>query len=197
MSSDLRSAVRDALVDPVDPVGQTRTGIRVLRAVAVGLIGVGLAFALTVGYGRVFAEPAGLQVEGEERDFIQLVNDVRASASCPPVSADPALMRTAQAHAQDMVARGYLSSVTPDNLDPVGQAHRFGYTGAVTESYAAGLAVPAEVVGQWTNPGNPLATQVKQRIQDCRMVSIGVGHDTGTVLPGLAAQVWVMTLGDR
>jgi hypothetical protein len=104
----------------------------------------------------------------------------------------------AQAQANDMVARGFLSSVNPDNQDPVSRALRFGYTGgAVTESFAAGLATPSEVVSQWTNGDNALAAPVLKRILTCPMVSIGIGHDTGTVAPPLAAHVWVVALGDR
>jgi len=29
------------------------------------------------------------------------------------------------------------------------------------------------------------------------MVRIGIGHNTGTPLPDVAAHVWVMTLGDK
>lgn len=167
--------------------------VRVLLVVAasVGLgLGVSAVYAQTLGERRVAVAP-------DEQELIDRINAIRAGASCPRVTASSSLVAAAQAQADDMVARGFLSTVSPDNQDPVSRAREFGYAGGVTESFAAGLATPSEVADQWTNPANPYAERVNQRIRDCDMVSIGIGHNTGTSLPGIAAHVWVMTLGDQ
>jgi uncharacterized protein YkwD len=170
--------------------------VRLSRVALVVLLSVGLGFGLAAVYQRVVGG-GGPQVGAEAQETIRLINAARASASCPPAKADAALMALAQSDAQDMAGRGFLSAVNPENEDPVARARRFGYTGSVAESYAAGLATPQEVVQQWTNSANAPAAPVKQRLLACRMVSIGIGHDTGTALPSLAAHVWVVTLGDR
>jgi uncharacterized protein YkwD len=132
----------------------------------------------------------------DKQQLIERINALRTQASCPPVTANSSLATAAQAQADDMVARGFLSSVNPDNEDPSSRARAFGYSGDVTESFAAGLATPAEVADQWSNPENPYAAPVNRRIRNCDLVSIGIGHSTGTPLPEFAAQVWVMVLGD-
>lgn len=166
------------------------------RILAVLMTSLGLAVTLTGLYDWTLgSRDPNLPPEAEQ--LIDRINAVRAQASCPPVTADAALTAMAQAQASDMVRRGFLSSVTPDNQDTVSRARAFGYLGTVTESFAAGLSTPSEVIGQWTNSTNPFAAPVIKRIRACHMLSIGIGHDEGTVRPSLAAHVWVMTLGDK
>lgn len=169
---------------------------RAMRIAAVLALGVCLGCGLAAGYERTIG-CRGPQLPADAQQLLILLNTVRAKASCPPLTASNALVAMAQAQADDMVTRGFLSSVNPDNQDPVSRAWLFGYSGTVTESFAAGLATPSEVVRQWTNPQNTFAAPVRQRIQTCRMVRVGIGHDTGTATPSLAAHVWVLTLGDR
>jgi hypothetical protein len=165
------------------------------RIVMVVVASVGLSLGLSAVYGQTLGDQ-GVAMARDEKELIDRINAIRAAASCPPVTANSSLATAAQAQADDMVARGFLSSVNPDNEDPLSRARAFGYSGGVTESFAAGLATPVEVAEQWTNPENPYAAPVKRRIRDCDMVSIGIGHSTGTPLPEFAAQVWVMVLGD-
>jgi uncharacterized protein YkwD len=170
--------------------------VRLARVLAVVAVSVGLALGLSAVYGQTLRDP-GVAVAPEEQELIDRINAIRAEASCPRVTPNASLAAAARAHADDMVARGYLSTLSPDGEDPVSRARAFGYSGGVTESFAAGLATPAEVASQWTNPANPHAARVNQRIRDCDMVSIGIGHSRGSPLPDIAAHVWVMTLGNR
>lgn len=173
-----------------------RWPVRLLRITTVLAVSMGLALGVSTAYGRTL-ESWSTSLPLNERQLLQQVNAIRASASCPQVTVDPALVGAAQAQADDMVTRGFLSSVNPDNEDPAARVRVFGYSGKVTESYAAGLGSPSEVADQWINPENPYAKRVTDRIVDCRMVSGGIGHNTGTPLPGLAAHVWVLVLGDK
>jgi hypothetical protein len=160
------------------------------------VLSLGLGFGVAAAYGRTRGD-RGPQLPADAQQLLDLVNLVRTQSACPPLKVNGSLAAMAQAQANDMVARGFLSSVNPENQDPVSRASRFGYIGAVTESFAAGLASPSEVVAQWTNTDNALAVPVARRIRTCRMVSIGIGHDTGTAMPPLAAHVWVIALGDH
>jgi uncharacterized protein YkwD len=166
------------------------------RILAVLMAGVCLSVVLTALYDWTRGD-RGLALPVEDQQLIDRVNTIRAKASCPPVTANPALTAMAQAQANDMVSRGFLSSVNPDNEDTISRARMYGYPGTVMESFAAGLSTPSEVVGQWTNSANLSASPVMKRIRTCGMVSVGIGHNTGTVRPALAAHVWVMTLGDK
>jgi uncharacterized protein YkwD len=164
------------------------------------LIVLGASASLAAGLTTLYDQTIGGQrplLPADEQQVVDQVNAVRAKAGCTPVQVSAELTAMAQLAAQDMVARGYLSSVNPDNHDAATQARSLGYEGRVTESFAAGLATPTEVVTQWTNSDNAFADPVIRRIRTCAMVSIGIGHDTGTVLPDLAPHVWVMALGDR
>jgi Cysteine-rich secretory protein family len=140
---------------------------------------------------------SGPEMPADVQQLVGRLNVVRTAASCPPLTVDATLSAMAQTRAADMVTRGYLGSVTPDNQDVASLAHQFGYPGEATFSYAAGLSTPAEVITQWTNPKPELAMAITRRIRTCSMTSVGIGHDTGTVFPALAAHVWVMVLGDR
>jgi uncharacterized protein YkwD len=169
---------------------------RAARLSVVLTVSVALGVGLAAGHERTVGD-RGPRLPASQEQLLSLLNGVRARTSCPRLTADVALDSMAQAQADDMVARGFLSSVNPDGQDAPSRARWFGYFGNVSESFAAGLDAPTEVVSQWTNPWNPSAAPVVRRIQSCKMVSIGIGHNTGTVRPPLAAQVWVIVLGDR
>jgi hypothetical protein len=174
--------------------GRRRTTDQAARIGAVLVAALGLSVGLAALYDQTLGTRQP-ELPAETQQVIDQINAVRAKASCPPVTVNASLTAMAQAHAADMVTRGYLSNVNLDNQDAASRAHRFGYTGAVTQSFAAGLATPTEVVTQMTNPGNDFAKPVLARIRACPMVSIGIGHDTGATRPSLAAHVWVIALG--
>jgi uncharacterized protein YkwD len=168
---------------------------RLVRVAVVFAASVGLALVFGVLYGRV-AAPERELLPPDEQQLVDRINDIRAEMSCPLLTVDADLVAAAQAQADDMVARSYVGSVNPDNEDPSVRARAFGYPGRATESYAAGLGTPAEVIAQWTNTENPDAARVIRRIENCALSSIGVGHNTGNSVPGLAAHVWVVSMGD-
>lgn len=173
-----------------------RSSVRLVHVLVVVTASVGLALSFSAVYVRTFGDPV-VAVAPDAQELIDRINAMRTETSCPRVTANASLVAAAQVQADDMVARGYLSTVNPEDEDPMSRARAFGYPGGVTESFAAGLARPSEVANQWTNLANPYATRVNQRIRDCDMVSIGIGHNTGSPLPDVAAHVWVMTLGDQ
>jgi uncharacterized protein YkwD len=167
--------------------------LRVLAVMSAALL---TAVGLSTAYAdMVAAQPSGLAPD--ERELVHLIDLARSHASCPALRTDPRLTAAAQAHADDMVLRGFSSDVNPDNEDAAIRAQRQGYPGNVTEDFAVGLAEPTEVLAQWTNASNSFARDTGKRLLNCRLVSIGVGHDRGVVRPPLAAHVWVVTLGDQ
>lgn len=167
-----------------------------MTALLVALAGLLVAVTLLEFSERILGDPVPA-LPPESQQVIARLNAVRARSSCPALSVDASLTTMAQEQAKDMVERGFLSSVNPDDQDAMFRAHRFGYSGNVTESFASGLATPSEVATQWTNSQNPLAVPVTRRILNCDMISAGIGHDPGTALPAVGAHVWVLVLGDR
>lgn len=53
---------------------------------------------------------------GMEQEMFNAINAERQAQGLPPYAGDEQLTLTARAHAQDMVARGYFSHVTPEGL---------------------------------------------------------------------------------
>jgi uncharacterized protein YkwD len=165
---------------------------RAATGVVTGLV---LAFGLASVYQRTQQDEVSLPAE--EQALVDLLDDVRATSSCPQLRVDAALTAMADDHARDMVTRGFLSTVNPSGEDATMRARRFRYPGSATDHYAAGLATPSEVVTEWANPAIAASAAVSRQIRTCSLVSVGVGHDAGTAVPALAAHVWVIALGDR
>jgi Cysteine-rich secretory protein family len=177
---------------PARALGRRHRWVRVVVGLAVGgLIGLGIAAV----YARVDAG-SDPEMPPQDRQLLTLVNQVRVRWGCPPLAPDATLNSLATADAQDMATRGRLDTVDPQNQDPTVRARRLGYQGLVTEHFAAGLDTPVEVISLWSI-GTPASAPIRQDLRTCSLVSVGIGHDSGTVLPTLGAQVWVISLGDR
>lgn len=58
---------------------------------------------------------------------LDLVNSYRQQAGVPPVTLEPRLTQAAQAHSDDMAARGYFSHTTPEGVSPGTRITRAGY----------------------------------------------------------------------
>ena len=99
-------------------------------------------------------------------------NAARAEHGLPSLHRDPRLDAIAQAHADDMITRGYYSHDTPDGIDPSGRAAQAGYDcrkdlgggrytvgiaeniGAWSGRYSAG-AIASDAVPNWmSSPGH-------------------------------------------
>jgi uncharacterized protein YkwD len=107
---------------------------------------------------------------------LALVNDARAAAPtpCPPLTVDPHLQVAAQAHTDDMAARGYMDHVTPEGQDPAARAQAAGYAGSgVGENIAQGYPDAESVMAGWmASDGH------KDNIENCSYTVIGIAYNT-------------------
>jgi uncharacterized protein YkwD len=104
--------------------------------------------------------PDGVQLlEPLAQRLAELTAECRRDAGLGPLEADPELLPAAQAHALDMLERGYMEHVTPDGLDPaerVALLHR-RLVGRVGENLAEQQGLTAE---QLEGQIGPLAARI-------------------------------------
>ncbi len=129
--------------------------------------------------------------------LVALVDTERKRAGCAALRIDRALMASAQGHAADMDSKGYAAETGSDGSGPQQRAATAGYRGAVVEILAAGIASPAQVFAQWTNPQDPASAAVMAKMTDCSRVGVGIGYSPGRALPTFGPGIWVVDLGDR
>ncbi|MEU5703929.1 CAP domain-containing protein [Streptomyces aurantiacus] len=120
-------------------------------------------------------------------EVVALTNAERAAAGLPPLTEDPLLIRAAQAHSVDMVARAFYSHTSPDGSEPW---HRAAAAGSarrtIGENIACGQRSPAEVVRGWMDsPGH------RANILKPAFTHIGVGFAGG----GSAGTYWTQLFG--
>ncbi|HEY8533886.1 MAG TPA: CAP domain-containing protein [Micromonospora sp.] len=110
---------------------------------------------------------------------IALVNQERAAAGCPAVTAQPQLTEAARRHSEDQAAHKTLSHTGSDGSTPWERAERLGYDAAIGENVAAGYRTAEAVMAGWMNsPGH------RANILNCAARAIGVGvaaADDGTL----------------
>ncbi len=120
------------------------------------------------------APAAGTPAQGVEGQVVALVNQQRAAAGCPAVSADEPLARVARAHSADMRDRGYFSHTSPEGLSPFDRAAAAGVPGSRAENIAMGQPDAAAVMAAWmASPGH------RTNILDCGLTRLGVGVAQG------------------
>lgn len=109
-----------------------------LSSVLAFLLGFAIAiFLLTPPLGA--DEPEGAVV-------LEAVNDVRAEHHLRILEPRSELARVAEAHARDMLSRGYLSHINPEGQDPLER---------VQEAGVAGFRLLAENIGATTVAADP------------------------------------------
>ncbi|MET9557626.1 CAP domain-containing protein [Streptomyces sp. NPDC006645] len=120
-------------------------------------------------------------------DVVALTNAERTAAGLRPLAGDPRLTLAAQAHSDDMVARGFYSHTSPDGRQPwdraaaAGCAHR-----GIGENIACGQRSAAEVVRGWMDsPGH------RANILKPDFTHIGIGLRGG----GEMAMYWTQLFG--
>lgn len=126
-------------------------------------------------------------------EILETVNRLRADAGLQAVVLEPTLNAAAQAHAADMLARGFYDHRTPEGTTPRQRTAAAGYrdTRLIAENIAKGAFTPSEVVERWMNsPGH------RQNILRPRAGEMGVGvafgesHDGSEHLEVLWAQLF-------
>lgn len=103
------------------------------------------------GKGALVGRPFWPHPSPQARVVLELTNRERAWAGLPPLALDGRLCAAAQAHAQDMVRRRYLSHVSPEGERVPVRIERAGYApwSACGENIAAGQATAADAVAAW------------------------------------------------
>lgn len=120
-------------------------------------------------------------------DVVALTNAERTAARLRPLAGDPRLTAAAQAHSDEMVARGFYSHTSPDGRQPwdraaaVGCAHR-----GIGENIACGQRSAAEVVRGWMDSPGHRASILKPDF-----THIGIGFRGG----GEAGTYWTQLFG--
>ncbi len=119
---------------------------------------------------------------GFPEQVVDLVNQERQNAGCPPVTMDDRLRAAAQGHSEDMALNDFFSHIGSDGSLPWDRITAQGYDFSTAgENIAAGYTSPQEVMNAWMNsPGH------RANILDCDFTDIGVGYyylrnDTGEV----------------
>lgn len=116
--------------------------------------------------------------------FSQALNDYRARHGLGPVAADRALTLAAQAHAEDMVARGYFSHTGRDGSNSGDRARRSGCSwGSASENIAWGQRSESEVLQGWADSAGH------------RRNMLGGGYTRYGL--GRAGTHWVLMFADR
>jgi len=107
----------------------------------------------------------------QENEVIKLVNQQRAYAGLPPLTAHWELSRVARYKSADMANKGYFSHTSPTYGTPFQMMENFGlrFT-AAGENIAYGQRTPQEVMNDWMNsPGH------RNNILSRSYTHIGVG----------------------
>jgi uncharacterized protein YkwD len=118
--------------------------------------------------------PTATKVSAEaayEASVLSLVNQERAKAGCPALTADSRLAKAAKGHSADMAARNYFDHTTPDGVTFATRISNAGYRwSAAAENIAAGQKDPAAVMTSWMNSAGHRAN-----ILNCGYRNLGVG----------------------
>ena len=151
-----------------------------------------------VFFSRQTGSTAETQVSGmaatssESARLLDMVNRARASGqtcggvflpAAAPLRANPVITAVAQAHADDMAAKGYFSSTSPQGRTLGQRVSASGYTWAFVAENIASVRPPADSVLQsWMAEGGQCRNLMSSDYADA-----GVGHNA-------ASDLWVFTL---
>jgi len=105
--------------------------------------------------------------------FEAAFNAFRSAQGLPPGTANARLTRAAQAHADDMVARGYFSHESPEGQTYLQRIAAQGYSSCYpVEDIANGQASPAAAVAEWA-----ASPQHRANMAVPGTVEYGFGHN--------------------
>lgn len=138
--------------------------------------------------------PAPKQSSEEKRigRVVQLTNEIRVQHGLAPLQVHPALSRSAQWMAQDMVQHNYLrhTDTLGRSIDP--RLPEFGYSDyrEIGENIAGGQLTPEEVVADWMRSPGHRANLLNPNFRE-----IGVAHLAGSQTH--FKDYWVQDFGMR
>jgi uncharacterized protein YkwD len=126
---------------------------------------------------RIYLPQVGYVTNGAplapaEQRVVELTNDMRAAAGCPPLTVSPQLTAAARTHSQDMAVHGFFDHTGSDGSSPFERMEREGYVfRQAAENIAAGYTSAESVVAGWEeSPGH------RENILDCSLTEVGVGY---------------------
>jgi len=105
--------------------------------------------------------------------FVEQVNAHRQSVGCPALVWNPAVAAVAQAHSEDMLARGFFSHTNPDGASPFDRlaAANIDFSSAA-ENIAFGYPTAEAVLAGWLG-----SLGHRANIENCTLTEHGVGLD--------------------
>ena len=126
-------------------------------------------------------------------EMLAEVNALRRKAGAPGLRMDPALQKAAQAHAQDMLERGFFAHESPSNTTVRERATKAGYKWRnIGENIAEGQKSVDEVVATWMDsPGH------RRNMLEPKFRELGIGLVTGKGRDGEYRVIWVQNFGAR
>ncbi|MSP12505.1 MAG: hypothetical protein EXR62_06055 [Chloroflexi bacterium] len=112
------------------------------------------------------------QAGNPSQNLLAAVNAVRVQNGLRPLAANQIVSAAAQGHANDMVAKNFISHVGSDGSSPAQRVARQGYqANRVEEAIAAGMATTSDAVAAWMNSSIHRAL-----LLDPALVDIGAGY---------------------
>lgn len=175
------------LLDP----GEVRIGVGYHEGFFVLRDGGQTAYAWSILVARGPPPPVADAVPGLLRE----INRARARLGAGPVRLNAALNRAAEAHADDMIARGYFAHESPEGGTPFDRILAAGYDyRKAGENLAAGQPSAAETVQAWhDSPGHA------QILYDRTFEDVGIGYRLGPLTRDRRAvpHVWVAVFAVR
>lgn len=133
-------------------------------------------------------DPAWVQSE-----VLATVNRLRADAGLSAVTLAPALSAAAQAHAEQMLERGFYDHLTPEGATPRQRAAAAGYRDAqmIAENIAKGSFSPSEIVERWMKSSGHRQNILRAQAEEMGVgVAFGESSDDGERFEVLWAQLF-------
>jgi uncharacterized protein YkwD len=126
-------------------------------------------------------------------EMLARVNALRSKAGAPPLNLNQDLQQAAQAHAQDMLARGFFAHKSPSGTTVRERSRKAGYEWrAIGENIAEGQTSVEEVVTTWMgSPGH------RKNILSRDFRELGIGLVAGKTRDGEYRVIWVQNFGRR
>ena len=128
--------------------------------------------------------------ESVRAELLAAINRERKARKLPPVRSDPRLETAAQAHAEDMLARGYHAHRSPDATLPMQRVRREGYDAQrVGENIAKGQGSVEDVMKGWMR-----SREHRENILEPSFADAGFGLAVGKAAEGDQV-LWVQVFG--
>lgn len=119
----------------------------------------------------------------EDASFGTIINGIRTDRGVLSVTYDARLDAAAQAHAEDMLARGYVSHTTPEGLTEFDRISAQGYNAVnFGENIARGQSTEAEALAGWIESAEHNRLLGAGTVDDFGLGVAGTGSSTHWVL---------------